>query len=132
LRAVLGGEFGEALALEKVGRTESESARLYVEQPSSELDAAGALFALQHVLDLAAGPGRRDICKPVADSGLCPAWVMISTMSPFCMRGAQRHHLAVDASADALIADVGVDAVGEVDDGRAARHRAHSPFGVKM
>ena len=38
---------------------------------------------------------------------------------------AQRHHLAVDARADALVADVGVDAVGEVDGGRAARQRSH-------
>ena len=36
---------------------------------------------------------------------------------------AQRHHLAVDARADALVADVGVDGVGEVDRRRAARQR---------
>ena len=34
---------------------------------------------------------------------------------------AQRHHAAVDARADALVADVGVNGVGEVDRGRAFR-----------
>ncbi len=38
---------------------------------------------------------------------------------------AQRHHAAVDARADALVADVGVDAVREVDRRRAARQRPH-------
>ena len=37
--------------------------------------------------------------------------------------GAQRHHLAVDARADALMADVGVNRVGEVDRRRVARQR---------
>src|SRR5215210_5229402 len=37
--------------------------------------------------------------------------------------GAERHHLAVDAGADALVADVGVDRVGEVDGCRVARER---------
>ena len=38
--------------------------------------------------------------------------------------GAQRHHAAVDARADALIADVGVHRVREIHGGRAARQRA--------
>ena len=38
--------------------------------------------------------------------------------------GAQRHHLAVDARADALVADVGVNHVREVDRRRAARQRS--------
>ena len=38
---------------------------------------------------------------------------------------AERHHLAVDARADALMADVGVNRVGEVDRRRAARQRLH-------
>ena len=38
---------------------------------------------------------------------------------------AQRHHLAVDARADALVADVGVDRVGEVHRRRVARQRLH-------
>ena len=38
---------------------------------------------------------------------------------------AERHHLAVDARADALVPDVGVDRVGEVDRRRVARQRLH-------
>ena len=41
---------------------------------------------------------------------------------------AQRHHLAVDARADALVADVGVDGVGEIDRRRAARKRLDLPL----
>ncbi len=37
----------------------------------------------------------------------------------------QGHHLAVDARADALMADVGVDGVGEIDRRRAARQGLH-------
>ena len=37
--------------------------------------------------------------------------------------GAQRHRLAVDLGRDAVVADVGVDRVGEVDRRRAARQR---------
>ena len=37
----------------------------------------------------------------------------------------QRHHRAVDAGADALMADVGVNRVGEVDRSGAARQRLH-------
>ena len=37
--------------------------------------------------------------------------------------GAQRHRLAVDVGGDAVVADVGVDRVGEVDRRRAARQR---------
>ena len=39
--------------------------------------------------------------------------------------GAQRDHLAVDPRAHALVADVGVDAVREVDGGRTAGQRPH-------
>ena len=41
---------------------------------------------------------------------------------------AQRDHLAVDARPDALMAQVGVDRVREVDRGRAARQRFHQPL----
>ena len=39
--------------------------------------------------------------------------------------GAQRHHAPVDARADALVADVGVNRVGEVDRRRALRQHLH-------
>ena len=67
----------------------------------------------------------RDVTTNASQSrlGLCPACVTISTMSPFCRRRAQRHHLPVDARADALVADVGVHRVREVHRGRAPRQR---------
>ena len=46
---------------------------------------------------------------------------MISTSSPFLQLGHQRHVAAVDLGADAGVADIGVDRIGEVDRRRAAR-----------
>ena len=58
--------------------------------------------------------------------------VMISTWSPWLQLGAQLHHAAVDLGADAAVADLGVDGIGEVDR-RGARGRAiRSPLGVKQ
>jgi hypothetical protein len=58
---------------------------------------------------------------PVGD-GVCALEVMISTWSPFCEHGAQRHDAAVDLGADAMVADRRVHRVGEVDRRCAARH----------
>ncbi len=43
--------------------------------------------------------------------------------------GVQRRLLAVDGGADRVRADVGVDRIGEVDHGRAARHRHDAALG---
>ena len=50
-------------------------------------------------------------------------------MSPFGQLRPQRRHLAVDERRHALVADVGVDAVGEVHRRRPARQRAHLALG---
>ena len=65
--------------------------------------------------------------------GLCPGVVDDLDDVAVPQARAQRHHLAVDARADALVADVGVDRVGEVDRRRVARQRLHLALGgVKM
>ena len=69
----------------------------------------------------------RDVAAKFSQSrlGVWPACVTISTMSPLLSARAQRHHAAVDARADALVADVGVNRVREVHRRRSARQRLH-------
>ena len=69
----------------------------------------------------------RDVATKFSQSrlGLCPAGrddlddVAVAEPRP------QRHHLAVHPRADTLVADVGVNRVGEVDRRRVARQRLH-------
>ena len=53
----------------------------------------------------------------------CAFEVMISTSSPLLQFRDQRRDLAVDLAADRVIADVGVDRIGEVDRRGLARQR---------
>ena len=92
-------------------------------RPSSMLRAPSPRVWMKCLILLRA----RDVTTKFSQSrlGLWPGCVTISTMSPFLQPRAQRHHLAVDARADALVADVGVNRVREVDRRRAARQRLH-------
>ena len=54
---------------------------------------------------------------------------MISTTSPFLMLAVERDHAAVDLRADGLVAEVGVDAVGEVERRRARGQVEHVALG---
>ena len=56
-----------------------------------------------------------------AAGGTCASERMISTSSPFSSCGHQRRVAAIDAAADAAVADAGVNGIGEVDRRRAAR-----------
>src|SRR5262245_916592 len=122
--AVFGRELRQLAALEHGTRVQPETSRLLVEQPSSQLDAANSLLPLQHVLDLAARTRGNDEAEPV------PARLVAGLRDDFddvavLQARAQRNHASVDAGADALVPDVGVDAIGKIDRGRAARKRSH-------
>src|ERR1041384_211513 len=79
------------------------------------------------MFDLAARARADDECQPVA------AW-LVSRLGDdlddvaILQTGAERHHPAVDACADALITHVRVNHVSEVDRRRAALQRSHLAF----
>ena len=88
---------------------------------------ARPLLEPDQVLDLVAGVRGDDEVQPVAArlvAGLRDDFDDVAVFEA----GAERHHLAVDARADALVADVGVNRVGEVDRRRAARKRLDLAF----
>ena len=69
----------------------------------------------------------RDVTTKFSQSrlGLCPGGRDDLDDVAVAQAGAERHHLAVHPRADALVADVGVDGVGEVHRRRVARERLH-------
>ena len=79
------------------------------------------------MLDLVARARRDDEVQPVA-ARLVPGLRDDLDDVAVLEARAERHHLAVDARADALVADVGVDRVREVDRRRAARQRLDLPL----
>ena len=74
----------------------------------------------QEVADLGAGLGGAHVVEP---GGVGAGVGGGDDLDPVAVGelGAQRHEFAVDAAGDAAVADVGVDGVGEVDGGGAAR-----------
>ncbi len=103
---------------------DAEPPHFLVEQPPAQLEAARLLLGVDEVLDLVARARRDGEVQPVAARlvpGLREDLDDVAVGEP----RAERHHAAVDARADALVADVGVDGVGEVHRRRAARQRLH-------
>src|SRR5204862_906522 len=105
-----GREFRELLALEQRLRIQNEAPRLLLEQPPAELDAPLALLTLQDVLDLAARTRADGKCQPVAARPVTRLRDDLDDVTVL-QAGAKRHHFAVHARADALVADVGVNHV---------------------
>ena len=93
--------------------------------------AADLLLGVNEVLDLVAGPRGGDEV-PASRGSACARrrrdFHDVAVPQP----GAERNHLAVHPRADALMADVGVDRVGEIHGRRVAWKRLHFPFGVKI
>ena len=108
-------------------RVQVVAARFLLEQLASELDGARLLLRVDQVLDLVARARGGDEVQPVA-ARLVPRLRDDLDDVAVLQARAERHHLAVDARADALVADVGVDRVGEVDRRRAARQRLDQPL----
>ena len=82
---------------------------------------------MDEVLDLVARARGDDEVEPVAARLVARRGDDLDDVA-VAQPGAERHHLAVDARADALMADVGVDRVGEVDRRRVARQRLDLAF----
>ena len=127
VRAVVGAHLLEHLALEERRGIQVEPPRFLLEQPLAELDAARALFRLHEMLDLVPRPRRDDEVQPVAARLVAAVRDDLDDVAVAQAR-AQRHHLPVDARADALMSDVGVNRVREIDGRRAARKRLHLPL----
>ena len=126
-RAVFRGHFLEDLALKKRRGIQIKSAGFFLEQLAAQIDTACALFALNEVLDLAARPRGDDEVEPVSARLVAAVGHDLDDVA-VAQAGAERHHLAVHARADALMADVSVNGVGEIDRRGAARKGFHLPF----
>src|SRR5690606_18906699 len=120
--AVLVGERAERLALEQRARVQVEAPRLLLEQLPPQLDAPRLLLLLDEVADLLPRARGLDDVEPVAAGGVAGLRDDLDDVAVL-QAGAQRHHLAVHARADAAVADVGVDSVREVERGRPALQR---------
>ena len=108
-------------------RVEPESSRVLLEQLPPEIDAPGFLLLLDEVADLLARPRRDHEVEPVAAGRVAGLRHDLDDVAVL-QAGAERHHLAVHARADAAVADVGVNGVGEVERRRAAWERLDLAF----
>ena len=127
-RTVVGRQLLEGVALEERAGIQVHPARFLFQQAASQLDAARPLLFLHEMLDLVARARRHHEVEPVAARLVAGIGDDLDDVA-VAQAGAQRHHLAVDAGADALVADVGVNGVREIDRRRAPRERLHLPFG---
>src|SRR5439155_14223734 len=109
--------------LEALGR-DVVAPQLLVEDLPPQFDRSRAFLEANQVFDLVPGIRRHDVTQPVA------AWLVpgrrddlndVAVLEP----RSQRHHLSVDARPDALVADISVDPVGEINRRRASRKRLH-------
>src|SRR6185436_11270330 len=101
---------------------------LFLEHLPPEFDRLDPLLAANQVLDFVPRVRRVDEVQPVAARLVAGGRHDLDDVA-VAEVGAERHHLAVDARADALMSDVGVHGVREVDRRRAARERLHLPLG---
>ena len=114
----------ERLALQERLGVQIVAARLLLEDLATELDCARLFLGANEVLDLVPGMRRDHHVQPVAVR-LVPGLrddlddVAVLEARP------ERDDLSVDAGADALMSDVGVNRIGKVDRRRAARERFH-------
>src|SRR6266508_970613 len=120
----VGEDARKAVAIDDRFGVQIVPARFLVEQFASELDRARFLLRMNQVLDLVAGARGGDESEPVAARFVRRLRDDLDDVAVLEAR-AERHHLAVDAGADALMADVGVNRVGEIDRRGAARQRFH-------
>ena len=129
--AGVGHRLGEGLAFHDRLDRQIVSAQLLLEHLPSEVDGARPLLEADQVFDFVACVRCRDVVQPVA------AWLVagrghdlddVAVLKP----RAKGNHLAVDARADALMTDVGVNGVREIDRRRAARKPLTWPLGVKV
>ena len=94
--------------------------RFLLDQLPSQLDGAVLLLGVQPVPDLVPRPRGHDHVDPLAARRLRRPGDDVDDVA-VRQRRPQRHELPVQPRADAAVADVGVDPVGEVERRRAAR-----------
>ena len=111
-----------------VFQRDSVFASFFFHQLFSDFNGALALVDVEPMLDLVAGAGGLDDAEPVAAglvSGLGDDFDDVAGVEPV----AQRDHASVDLGSGAVVADFGVNGVGEVDRGGLARQDQNLPFG---
>src|SRR5262245_18028186 len=114
LCAELGEQLRHSGIIDERLDTQVVAARLLLEHLASKLDGTHAFLAWNEVLDLVARVGGEDEVQPVA-ARFVPCRRYDLDDVAVLETGAERHHLAVDARADALVSDVGMNGVREVD-----------------
>ena len=98
-----------------------------LDQPASNRGGLLPLVQIDPLTNLAARPRRAHKAEPVTTGGVA---VLGDNFDDVAIRQgmAQRHHLSVDLGADALVADRGVNGVGEIHRRGATRQRHHLPL----
>src|SRR5438046_2966979 len=112
--AEVGRRLLDLLPAEQGRRIEPVLLGLTLEELSAQLDRARALLDLEPLVDLRPGARGLDDLEPVAARMLARRRDDLDDV-PLAERVAQRHELAVHLRADAVLADLRVDRVGEVD-----------------
>ena len=107
---------------------EAVLADLLVEHPPADLGGALLLLGVEPLPDLALGARGGDQVQPVAARVARRVGQHLHHVA-VGERRAQRHQLAVDPRAGAVVAEVGVHPVGEVERRRAAREGEDLPLG---
>ena len=125
--AVFVGDAAQVLIVD-LAHGNLELARFALQQLAADFDGAAALVLVEPVLDLVARARTLDEGEPVA------AGLVIFLRDDLddvagAQLGAQRHHAAVHLGADAGVADLGVNGVGEVDGGAVGGDHNDLPLG---
>ena len=107
-------------ALAELAELLAVAAEVALEQLGPDLEAAAALLDLDPVADALLRARGRDDLQPVLARGLAGRGDDLDRVAALQLV-LERDELAVDARAGAVLADLRVDAVREVDDGRARR-----------
>ena len=104
----------EGVALDECFRVEVVASRLLLEHLAAEIAGMSLFLDADEVLDFVPRVRRDDEVQPVAARLMARRGDDLDDVAVL-EPGPERHHLAVDARAHALPADVGVNRVGEID-----------------
>src|SRR5882724_4602470 len=126
--AEVGRRLLHVLAAEERRRIQAVLPRLALEHLAAELDRAHTLLDLEPLVDLRPRPRRLDDLQPVAARMLVGRRHDLDDV-PLPQRVPERDELGVHLRADTVLADLGVDRVGEVEGRRAVRERLHVALG---
>src|SRR5271168_163230 len=125
--AVIRRDLGDSLVVNAL-QAYAEVPGFFFQQFAAEVGGLVAFVQVDPVADFAAGARAAHEAEPVAAGRVV---LLRDDLDHVAIRKrvTQRHHLAVHARADALVADFGMHGVGEVHGSGAARERDHFPLG---